>query len=122
MYYPADHDEVPLTEEERAERMRALTKEISKSNTRFHGQSNEPAKEEAAVAILYAPVAGTTPGGAAWPFPDREAEQMQKYDLDDLRKTPNPFFVESDKKADNGYSYVRTPSPAPGADESPFMT
>lgn len=122
MYNPVDRGEVPLTEEERAERMKQMTKEINRSNTRFHGMSDKPTKEEEAVAILYAPVPGTTPGGAAWPFPDRELERTRKYDLDDLRKTPNPFFVESNKKADNGYSYVKTPSPAPGADESPFMT
>ncbi|KFK31749.1 hypothetical protein AALP_AA6G154200 [Arabis alpina] len=29
---------------------------------------------------------------------------------------------ESDKRADNGYSFVRKPSPAPGLDESPFIT
>ena len=125
MYNPVDRGEVPLTEEEREERLKALTKEISKTNTRFHGKSvadSKPTKEEEAVAILYAPVPGTTPAGAAWPFADREAEKLRKYDLEDLRKTPNPFFVESSKKADNGYSFVKTPSPAPGVDESPFMT
>ncbi|XP_008796613.1 splicing factor ESS-2 homolog [Phoenix dactylifera] len=125
MYYPADRGEVALTEEERAARLNGLTKEISHSNTRFHGKlvaDSKPTKEEEAVAILYTPVPGTTPAGAAWPFPDREAERSKKYDLEDLRKTPNPFYVESTKKSENGYSFVRTPSPAPGVDESPFMT
>jgi protein DGCR14 len=51
-------------------------------------------------------------------------DKSKKYDLDDLKKTPNanPFYVESGKKADNGYSFVKTPSPAPGVDESPIMT
>jgi protein DGCR14 len=30
--------------------------------------------------------------------------------------------LESGKKAENGYSYVKTPSPAPGVDDSPFIT
>ncbi|KAF9603739.1 hypothetical protein IFM89_037825 [Coptis chinensis] len=49
-------------------------------------------------------------------------EKTRKYDLEDMRKTPNLFYVESGKKADNGYNYVKTPSPAPGVDESPFIT
>ncbi|CAL5038724.1 unnamed protein product [Urochloa decumbens] len=120
MYYPADRGEAPLTEEERAERIKGMTKEIDKSNTRLHGRAMaddaRPKEEEA--AILYAPVAGSTPGGMAYHDPDK----AKKYDLEDLRKTPNPFYLESDKKANNGYSFVRTPSPAPGVDESPFMT
>uniref|UniRef100_A0A0D9WQN1 DGCR14 protein n=1 Tax=Leersia perrieri TaxID=77586 RepID=A0A0D9WQN1_9ORYZ len=121
MYYPADRGEVPLTDEERAERLKFMTKEINRSNTRFHGRSSSDdgtTKEEEAAAILYAPVAGSTPGGMAYHDPDK----AKKYDLEDLRKTPNPFYVESGKNANNGYSFVRTPSPAPGVDESPFMT
>ncbi|KAF2292391.1 hypothetical protein GH714_021726 [Hevea brasiliensis] len=63
MYHPSDRGEAPLTEEERSVRLKGLTKELNRSNTRFHG-----------------------------------------------------------KKAENGYSFVRTPSPAPGVDESPFIT
>lgn len=125
MYNPVDRGEVPLTEDERVERLKGLTKEISRTNTRLHGKSvadSKPTKEEEAVAILYAPVPGTTPAGACWPFADREADKLKKYDLEDLRRTPNQFFAESSKKADNGYSFVKTPSPAPGVDESPFMT
>ncbi|KAL5994588.1 hypothetical protein ACLOJK_024641 [Asimina triloba] len=51
-----------------------------------------------------------------------DAERSKKYDLEDLRKTPNPFYVESTKKSEDGYSFVRTLSPAPGVDESPFIT
>ncbi|KAL6604009.1 hypothetical protein ACP70R_044370 [Stipagrostis hirtigluma subsp. patula] len=118
MYYPADRGEAPLTEEERAERLKFMTKEIDRSNTRFHGRADDARPKEEEAAILYAPVAGSTPGGMAYHDPDK----AKKYDLEDLRKTPNPFYLESDKKADNGYSFVRTPSPAPGVDESPFMT
>lgn len=115
-------DEAQLTEAERAERIKGLTKEINRSNTRFHGKSADSRpKEEDTVAILYAPVAGATPS-MAWPFPDREAERSKKYDLEELRKTPNPFYVESNKKSEDGYSFVKTPSPAPGVDESPFIT
>ncbi|XP_058070706.1 uncharacterized protein LOC131219529 [Magnolia sinica] len=124
MYNPVDQGEVPLTEAERAERIKGLTKEIARSNTRFHGKLTDARpKEEDPVAILYTPVAGATPAiAAAWPFSSREAERLKKYDLDDLRKTPNPFYVESTKKSEDGYNYVRTPSPAPGVDESPFIT
>eukprot|EP00262_Sarcandra_glabra_P013808 TRINITY_DN3899_c0_g1_i3.p1 TRINITY_DN3899_c0_g1~~TRINITY_DN3899_c0_g1_i3.p1 ORF type:complete len:488 (-),score=63.56 TRINITY_DN3899_c0_g1_i3:150-1613(-) len=120
MYQPMD-GEPPLTDSERAERNKGLTKEIERVNTRFHGNSMDTGpKEEDTIAILYTPVAGATP--VAWPFPDREAERSKKYDLEELRKTPNPFFVESMKKSENGYSFVRTPSPAPGLTESPFIT
>lgn len=125
MYNPADRGEVPLTNEERAERLKGLTKEIDKANTRFHGKSiaeSKPTKDEEAATFLYTPVPGTTPAGASWPFGDRQAEKLKKYDLEDLRKTPNTLFAESLKKSENGYSFVKTPSPAPGVDESPFMT
>ncbi|KAL5994582.1 hypothetical protein ACLOJK_024635 [Asimina triloba] len=124
MYNPSDQGEAPLTEAERAERIKGLTKEIDRSNTQFHGKFTDVRpKEEDPVAILYTPVAGATPANAAaWPFSGRDAERSKKYDLEDLRKTPNPFYVESTKKSEDGYSFVRTPSPAPGVDESPFIT
>ncbi|KAK7258359.1 hypothetical protein RIF29_23932 [Crotalaria pallida] len=120
MYHPADRGEVPLTEEERAVRIKGLTKEINRANTRFHGKvMDSRPKEDGGVDVLYTtPIAGATPV----PMSLRDAEKLKKYDLEDLRKTPNPFYLESEKKADNGYSYVKTPSPAPGADESPFIT
>ncbi|KAA8524820.1 hypothetical protein F0562_011243 [Nyssa sinensis] len=121
MYHPSDRGEAPLTEEERAERLKGLTKEISRPNTRFHGKMlDSRPKEEDTVAVLYTPVAGATPVPLS--FSDREGDKLKRYDLEDLRKTPNPFYVESMKKAENGYSYVKTPSPAPGVDESPFIT
>ncbi|KAL6975621.1 hypothetical protein U1Q18_024414 [Sarracenia purpurea var. burkii] len=120
MYNPSDRGEAPLTEEERAERLKALTKEINRSNTRFHGKMMDSRpKEEDTVAVLYTPVPGATP--VPLPFSDR-GDKLKKYDLEDLRKTPNPFYIESSKKTENGYSYVKTPSPAPGVDESPFIT
>jgi len=119
MYHPADRGEVPLTEEERAVRIKAATKEIDRVNTRFHGKMMDSRpKEDGTVEMLYTPVAGATPV----PMSFRDADKLKKYDLEDLRKTPNPFYLESGKKAENGYSYVKTPSPAPGADESPFIT
>ncbi|KAK6160013.1 hypothetical protein DH2020_003394 [Rehmannia glutinosa] len=120
MYHPADRGEAPLTEEERALRLKAMTKEIRRSNTRFHGKTMDinELKDDDTVAVLYSPVAGATP----IPMSSRDSDKMKKYDLEDLRKTPNRFYVESEKKADNGYSFVKTPSPAPGADESPFIT
>ncbi|KAK4429955.1 Splicing factor ESS-2 [Sesamum alatum] len=119
MYHPADRGEAPLTEEERALRLKGMTKEISKSNTRFHAKEMDvnELKDDDNVEVLYAPVAGATPV-----ISSRDSDKVKKYDLDDLRKTPNRFYVESEKKADNGYSFVKTPSPAPGVDESPFIT
>lgn len=118
MYHPADRGEAPLTEGEMAERLKGLTKEITRTNTRFRGKVVDYKKEDDAVEVLYTPVAGATP----FPLSIRDGDKVKKYDLEDLRKTPNPFYVESGKKAENGYSFVRTPSPAPGVDESPFIT
>lgn len=119
MYHPADRGEVPLTEEERAVRIKGSTKEISRVNTRFHGKMMDSRpKDDGTVEVLYTPVAGSTPAPAAL----RQEDRLKKYDLEDLRKTPNPFYLESEKKAENGYSFVKTPSPAPGVDESPFIT
>lgn len=121
MYHPADRGELALTEEEKNDRLSALTKEISRANTRFHGKMSDSVKrDEDDLAVLYTPVAGGTPH--PYSLSDRSGDKLKKYDLDDLRKTPNPFYVESNKKADNGYSYVKTPSPAPGVDESPIIT
>ncbi|KAF8091525.1 hypothetical protein N665_0444s0039 [Sinapis alba] len=119
MYHPADRGEAPLTEEERAVRLAGLTKEIVKGNTRFQGKMiDSRPREDGSVEILYTPIAGSSPMHVS----GRDRDKSKRYDLDDLRKTPNPFYVESDKRADNGFSFVRTPSPAPGLDESPFIT
>ncbi|PIN25334.1 Nuclear protein ES2 [Handroanthus impetiginosus] len=120
MYHPADRGEAPLTAEERALRLKGLTKEISKSNTRFHAKAMEvdALKDDDTAEVLYTPVAGATPVVIS----NRNGDKVKRYDLEDLRKTPNRFYVESEKKADNGYSFVKTPSPAPGVDESPFIT
>lgn len=121
MYHPADRGEAPLTDEERAERLNGLTKEVNLTNTRFHGKlMDSRPKDEDTVAVLYTPIPGATPVPLS--LSEREGDKSKKYDLEDLRKTPNPFYVESRKRADNGYSYVKTPSPAPGVDESPFIT
>ncbi|KAL7593320.1 hypothetical protein Lser_V15G34871 [Lactuca serriola] len=121
MYHPADRGEAPLTQDELAERLKGMTKEISKPNTRFHGKMmDSKPKEDDPMSVLYNPVAGGTP--VQWSMSDRDGDKFKRYDLEDLRKTPNPFYVESNKKSDNGYTFVRTPSPAPGVDESPFIT
>lgn len=118
MYHPADQGEAPLTEEEMAERLKGLTKVVDKYNTRFHGEMlDSRPKEDDAVEVLYTTVAGGTPVMC-----ERDRDKTKKYDLEDLRKTPNQFYVETEKKADNGYSFVKTPSPAPGVDGSPFIT
>lgn len=120
MYHPADGGEVALTDEEMAVRVKGLTKEISRTNTRFHGKMLDRPKEEDTVAVLYNPVPGASP--VPMLMSDRDGDKGKRYDLEDLRKTPNQFYVESSKKAEDGYSFVCTPSPAPGVDESPFIT
>ncbi|KAJ4839701.1 hypothetical protein Tsubulata_051447 [Turnera subulata] len=118
MYHPADRGEAPLTEEERAARLKGLTKEINRPNTRFHGKMLDSGpKDDGAIEVLYTPVMGGTP----FPVSGRDGDKAKKYDLEDLRRTPDQFYVES-KKAENGYSFVKTPSPAPGVDGSPFIT
>ncbi|XP_073029773.1 uncharacterized protein [Primulina eburnea] len=120
MYHPADRGEAPLTPEERALRLEGMTKEINRSNTRFQTKTAgfTSLLNEENFSMLYTPMAGTTPV----PMSSRDSDKVKKYDLDDLRKTPDRFYVESEKKADNGYSFLKTPSPAPGLDESPFIT
>lgn len=114
MYHPADRGEAPLTEEERAVRLKGLTKEINLTNTRFHGKVMDTRpNDDGTVEVLYTPVVGATPVIVS----GRE-DKTKKYDLEDLRKTPNQFYVESGKKAVNGFSFVKTPSPVPGVDES----
>ncbi|BBN14221.1 protein DGCR14 [Marchantia polymorpha subsp. ruderalis] len=127
MYDSADRDDAPLTEREREEKVEGPPKEISKTNTRFHGKMfDSKVREEDTVAILYTPVPGSTP--AAWPFAERDAERARRrYDLEDLRKSPQTFGDGGAsriafKSGVSGYSYVATPSMTPGVEESPFMT
>uniref|UniRef100_A0A7N0TED6 Uncharacterized protein n=1 Tax=Kalanchoe fedtschenkoi TaxID=63787 RepID=A0A7N0TED6_KALFE len=120
MYHPADRGELQLTDAERDVRVKALTKEINRSNTRFHGKmmDSQQKDDDEVVPVLYTQVAGGTPV----PMSSREMDKLKKYDLEDLKQTPHPFYAESTKMAENGYSFVKTPSPAPGVDESPFIT
>lgn len=124
MYDSAEREDVPLTQAEKEELVEGPPKSIEMKNTRFHGKMfDSKVREEDTVAILYTPVAGGTP--QAWPFAQRDAERARKrYDLEDLRKTPQALDSQSKGVGHPGagYSYVATPSPAPGVDESPFMT
>jgi protein DGCR14 len=124
MYDSAEREDAPLTQAEKEELVEGPPKAIAMRNTRFHGKMfDSKVREEDTVAILYTPVAGGTP--QAWPFAQRDAERARRrYDLEDLRRTPQALDSQS-KGAGHpgaGYSYVATPSPAPGVDESPFMT
>ena len=121
MYDSAEREDAPLTQKEKDEIVEGPPKAIDMRNTRFHGRMfDSKVREEDTVAILYTPVAGGTP--QAWPFAQRDAERARKrYDLEDLRRTPQALDSQS-KGWGAGYSYVATPSPAPGVDESPFMT
>ncbi|KAJ9176811.1 hypothetical protein P3X46_012086 [Hevea brasiliensis] len=62
--------------------------------------------DDGTLEVLCTPVVGVP-----LPVSDRDGDKAKKYDLEDLRKTPNSFYVESGKKAVNGY-----------IDESPFIT
>lgn len=124
MYDSAEREDAPLTQAEKEELVEGPPKAIAMRNTRFHGKMfDSKVREEDTVAILYTPVAGGSP--QAWPFAQRDAERARKrYDLEDLRRTPQA--LDSQTKGGGhpgaGYSYVATPSPAPGVEESPFMT
>jgi protein DGCR14 len=128
MYDSAEREDAPLTQAEREELMEGAPKEIAIRNTRFHGKMfDSKLRMEDTVAILYTPVPGSTP--TAWPFAERDAERARgRYDLEDLRKTPQVLDDGEMAKASKGaggtggYSFVATPSPRPGVDESPFMT
>lgn len=128
MYSSADRDDAPLTQQEIEEKVEGGPKEISMKNTRFHGKMfDSKIREEDTVAILYTPVPGSTP--TAWPFMERDAARAKKrYDLEDLRKSPQINLDEDAgalknlPKGVSGYSFVATPSYTPGVEESPFMT
>ncbi|KAG0573806.1 hypothetical protein KC19_VG210700 [Ceratodon purpureus] len=124
MYDSAEREDAPLMQAEKEELVEGAPKAISMRNTRFHGKMfDSKVREEDTVAILYTPVAGGTP--QAWSFAQRDADRgRKKYDLEDLRKTPQALDsqLEGAGHPGAGYSYVATPSPAPGVDESPFMT
>lgn len=126
MYDSAERDDAPLTESEKEERLKSLSKEINIRNTRFHGKMfDSRLREDDAAAPLYSPLPGATPL-SVWNLSDSDKLKM-KYDLEDLRKTPQVLTEKEINKAlgrggTSGYSFVATPSPAPGVDESPFMT
>ncbi|KAI5084676.1 hypothetical protein GOP47_0000845 [Adiantum capillus-veneris] len=126
MYDSAERDDAPLTEEEKEARLKSLSKEISTRNTRFHGNMfDTKLKEDAAAAPMYSPMLGVTPR-SAWNLVDSEKLKV-KYDLEELRRTPHILAEKEINKVlgrggTSGYNYVATPSPAPGVDESPFMT
>ncbi|KAH7297399.1 hypothetical protein KP509_26G067900 [Ceratopteris richardii] len=126
MYDSSEREDALLTEEEKEVRLKGLSKEINVRNTRFHGNMFDgKVKEDEATAPLYSPMLGVTPR-SAWNLAGSEKLKM-KYDLEELRKTPNIVAEKEINKVlgrggTAGYSYVATPSPAPGVDESPFMT
>eukprot|EP00250_Pteridium_aquilinum_P009578 c18766_g1_i1 orf=207-1787(+) len=126
MYDSAERDDAPLTEEEREARLKGLSKEINIRNTRFHGNMFDATfKEDDATAPLYSPMLGVTPR-SAWNLADADKLKV-KYDLEELRRTPHVVAEKEINKVlgrggTSGYGYIKTPSPAPGVDESPFMT
>ncbi|GBG63832.1 hypothetical protein CBR_g39617 [Chara braunii] len=130
MYDGADVDDVPLTAKEMEEMAKGPPKMVNTSATRFQGKvfgSNPVSlQQQKAVQVVYSPVPGGTP--AAWPFAQRDRENAKvRYDLEELRRTPKSNLVALDDPMAaspkiNGYGFVSTPSPAPGSDESPFIT
>lgn len=126
MYDSAEREDAPLTEEEKEVRLKSLSKEINIRNTRFHGNMfDAKLRDDEATATLFSPMLGVTPR-SAWNLADADKLKV-KYDLEELRKTPHVIAEEEVNKVlgrggTSGYSYVATPSPAPGVEESPFMT
>ena len=111
MYDSSNRDDAPLTQQEIEERAKGPPKEVSRTNTRFHGAVFDTKKGpgEETVAILYnTPLPGVTPNAMS-----RHADQGRHYDLQDFRGTPG---------RGGSYPILHTPSPAPGVEESPFMT
>lgn len=99
-------NDAPLSESELAERTKGPPKQINRGATRFHGNVFEKSKPQETV-ILYEPVAETPTGDA-----------LLQREVEAIRKT----YTQGGKEAGGSYSYVATPSPAPGVDASPFMT
>eukprot|EP00249_Psilotum_nudum_P007060 c20280_g1_i1 orf=352-1956(-) len=125
MYDSAEREGPPLTDSEKEEMLKGLTKGINIASTRFHSKMfDSKLREEDGMANLYPPVPGATPA-SAWHFSERDTDRTKKkYDLEDLRRTPQVWSERKNtvKIGTSGYNYVTTPSPAPGVDESPFMT
>ncbi|RVW37531.1 hypothetical protein CK203_073911 [Vitis vinifera] len=100
------------TSDQPPKRLNGLTKEVNLTNTRFHGKlMDSRPKDEDTVAVLYTPIPGATPVPLS--LSEREGDKSKKYDLEDLRKTPNPFYVESRKRADNGTPLRLEPEDTP---------
>ncbi|KAH0851046.1 LOW QUALITY PROTEIN: hypothetical protein HID58_095026, partial [Brassica napus] len=109
MYHPADRGECgELRPGERAVRLAVagLTKEIVKATYTFSGEGRWIAgpREDGSVEILYTPIAGSSPCAAGR-----------------LRIVLWSRIRRRDGILGNGYSFVKTPSPAPGLDESAFI-
>eukprot|EP00898_Chlorokybus_atmophyticus_P007526 jgi/Chlat1/7775/Chrsp66S07243 len=102
MYDSSNHTVVPLTDEERAQMLKGEEKVISYRSTRFIVPKAEQAAGTVDAEVAYDLVPGATP---QW----RPPPNNEKVDLAAMRQTPK-------------YEFVKTPSPAPGVDESPFMT
>jgi protein DGCR14 len=102
-YWGAD---APLTEGELAERTKGPPKEINQGATRFHGNVFDKGKREETV-ILYEPVSETPTEDSIL---KRKVEEMKN------------AYTQGERGQGRAYSYVATPSPAPGVDASPFMT
>ncbi|KAK9284567.1 hypothetical protein L1049_023742 [Liquidambar formosana] len=78
MYHPSDQGEVPLTEEERAVRIKGLTKEINRTNTRFHGAllDSRPKEED---TVAKPPLPSPVRGGSASPSVRTLSPAAQKF-------------------------------------------
>eukprot|EP00897_Mesotaenium_endlicherianum_P001530 jgi/Mesen1/1404/ME000130S00494 len=120
MYDSSERPDAPLTQQEKEQRAEGAPKVVAMRNTRFHGKVDDRQKEDETVAILYNPITSGTP----IPFADRAAARAREfYNLEEMRRTPVGAGAGGEGGVQAGaYSMVVTPSPAPGVDESPFMT
>eukprot|EP00899_Mesostigma_viride_P002413 jgi/Mesvir1/12172/Mv00416-RA.1 len=119
MYSSSQFEAAPLSAAELASAVAGPPKEVNLVATRMlavrRGEGGGDGTGPAEPAFVYAPVGGGTPiilPGAA----RREAGSKERYDLGAMRATPQRG---DDRKP---YSFVATPSPAPGVESSPFVT
>ncbi|EFJ16645.1 hypothetical protein SELMODRAFT_116099 [Selaginella moellendorffii] len=118
MYDSTQRDDAPLTEAEKEERLHGPPKSVNLRSTRFHEKIfDAKLPEEESFSMLYTPAHH----GSSTPL---DSATRRRYDLEELRKTPQlgDNAKPPPKAGTAGYSYVSTPSPAPGVDSSPFVT
>eukprot|EP01116_Phalansterium_solitarium_P006424 TRINITY_DN18724_c0_g1_i1.p1 TRINITY_DN18724_c0_g1~~TRINITY_DN18724_c0_g1_i1.p1 ORF type:complete len:537 (-),score=160.76 TRINITY_DN18724_c0_g1_i1:307-1917(-) len=110
-------DGVEMTHKEERTANAGPPKEIVLGNTRFEaGDRSKTVQGKNVVEQVYPMLGQDSRSIAAF----RRDHGLGRVDLDDLRGGRTPSGAASPQV--NGFSFVTTPSPAPGVDASPFMT